>query len=138
MKLNVMVRLKGAADFPMYFGSKPEIFRRARVLRKSQTVAEKVLWDRIRQGKLDGFKFRRQHPVNIFIADFYCHEANLVIEIDGSIHDEIEQKERDNWREEVIRQYGLQIIRFSNDEILENTDKVIAQLGVVLSKIKRR
>jgi len=127
-----MVRLKGAEDYSMFFGATPKILNRARMLRKEPTEAEKILWSRIRNKQILGFKFRRQHPINFFIADFYCHEANLVLEIDGGIHDETEVKERDAWREEVINQFGIKVIRFKNDDIVKNIDKIVAEIESLL------
>ena len=62
------------------------------------TNAEKVLWDRLRRKQIEGIRFRRQHPINRFIVDFYCHQANLVIEIDGQVYEEADQLERDGNR----------------------------------------
>ena len=77
---------------PLYYkenltwAAKPDIYKKAKELRKSMTVAEELLWNRLKNNKLGGLKFRRQHPLDIFIADFYCHKLKLVIEIDGEIH----------------------------------------------------
>jgi very-short-patch-repair endonuclease len=68
-------------------GAKNKDFVNAKVLRKTMTDAEILLWKALRNRRLNGFKFRRQHPIKGFIADFYCHEARLVIEVDGEIHD---------------------------------------------------
>jgi imidazole glycerol-phosphate synthase subunit HisF len=74
----------------MFDGASPLIFERAKDLRKNMTEAEKVLWFHLKQNS-GGFKFRRQHPLGIYIADFYCHKAKLVIELDGTIHDDAEE-----------------------------------------------
>ena len=118
----------------MYFGTSPKMLKRARMLRKEQTEAEEMLWRRIRRRQVLGFRFRRQHPINYFVADFYCHEANLVLEIDGGIHDDPRVKERDTWREEVISKFGLKVIRFKNDEVLENIEKVVAEIASQIIK----
>jgi very-short-patch-repair endonuclease len=73
-------------DKEMYYGATPETFEKAKVLRDTLTKAEKLLWNNLKGKKLMGFRFRRQHPIDIFIADFYCHELKLVIEVDGEIH----------------------------------------------------
>ena len=70
-------------------------FARAKELRKNMTPAEKVLWQRLRNYKVDGFYFRRQHPIKFFIADFYCAKADLIIEIDGGIHNNPDVCEHD-------------------------------------------
>ena len=77
------------------YGASPEIFKRANSLKKEMTPAEKILWGELRNSKLDGHKFRRQHPIGKFIVDFYCHEKKLVIELDGGIHNNVDVKERD-------------------------------------------
>jgi very-short-patch-repair endonuclease len=88
-KLFDMAILRGKEEHPIYFGVTPEILRLAGELRSSMTPAEKILWSHLRNRKVLGFKFRRQHPVSDFIVDFYCHEARLVIEADGSVHSDL-------------------------------------------------
>jgi cyclase len=78
----------------MFYGALPLIFERADGLRKNPTEEEKILWERLKAKKL-GVKFRRQHPIWNYIADFYCHELKLVIEVDGSIHDVKEIRDND-------------------------------------------
>ncbi len=78
----------------MFFGASKIIFENAKELRKNMTHAEKILWNHLKV-KPNGYKFRRQHPLGIYIADFYCHKLKLVIEIDGSIHDNDEVKLND-------------------------------------------
>jgi very-short-patch-repair endonuclease len=101
----------------LFFGASPEIHRRARELRKNLTPAERKLWDFLRSKNLGGYKFRRQHPISYYIADFYCHSLRLVIELDGGVHDTLEQKEHDVGRELELRNLGLHIIRFRNEEV---------------------
>ncbi len=95
------------------------------MLRKEMTPAEAVLWEKIRNKKLDSYKFRRQHPIGIFIADFFCYEAMLVIELDGSIHHEVSQGERDIERTRIINRHGIKVIRFSNEQVLNNLEFVL-------------
>src|SRR3989338_972149 len=118
---------------------KKTITQLARDLRKNQTPAESLLWKNLRNRKLQELKFNRQFPVVygrnfdgtslFFIADFYCHEKKLIIELDGKIHDF--QKEYDKEREHILNQLGLKVIRFKNEE-LENIiavlDKIREQL----------
>ena len=85
-----------------------------------------MLWEEIRNRKLNGLKFRRQYPVSGFILDFYCAEINLGIELDGSIHDT--QEEYDQIREQLISESGIRILRFSNHEIIENLEDVKTKL----------
>ena len=98
---------------------------RANELRREMTPAEKLLWQQIRANKL-GVRFRRQQVIQGFIVDFYCHQAGLVIEIDGDIHDL--QKEEDERREKVLREMGLRVVRFGNDEVVRNLSAVVGKI----------
>jgi len=89
------------------------------------TPAEKVLWNELRGNKL-GVHFRRQQVIAGFIVDFYCHKIGLVIEVDGDIHNL--QKEEDARREKVLKELGLRIIRFRNDEVENNLAGVITRV----------
>lgn len=108
----------------MHEGAKPILFQRAQDLRKRETEAEKILWEKLSNKQL-GVKFRRQHPLYRFIVDFYCHELRLVIELDGSIHDLAEQADYDELRTMLINQLDIKVIRFRNDEIFDDLDKVL-------------
>ncbi len=119
----------------MFYGAKPEIFEKAKWLRKNMTNAESLLWDRLRSKQLMGLKFRTQHPIDIFIADFYCHSIKLVIEVDGTSHNS--QKDYDQGREEEMKNMGITTIRFTNTEIENNIDKVIDRLKEVIRKSNR-
>jgi len=112
----------------MYKGAPSEGFSRARELRKKMTGAEKLLWQELRNKKLKGFKFRRQHPISFYIVDFYCHELKLVIEVDGKYHDQEEQKIKDKERTTVIKRHGLHIIRFTNEEVFTNLKGVLEEI----------
>ena len=83
----------------MFYGANAGTLRAAGILRRNMTKAELVLWDKLKDKKIFKSKFRRQHPVDIFIVDFYCHEYKLVIEIDGEIHNDVENKEYRYWSE---------------------------------------
>ncbi len=99
------------------------IIRRARELRKSQTLSEAKLWSELRNRKFHGLKFLRQYPItceingikHFFIADFYCAKKRLVIELDGKIHDY--QKDRDDERDLIIKNLGLWILHIKNEEL---------------------
>lgn len=114
------------------------IRERANKLRHSQTPAERMLWTYLRKRQLSGKKFLRQHPiiftydtkVQHFIADFYCHEKMLIIELDGSIHDT--QKEYDEMRENVLKDMGYKIIRFRNEEVFGDVQKVLRTIELCL------
>jgi len=115
-------------DNPMYLGAKRIDFSHARMLRRTSTEPEQILWNKLKNKRLKGFKFRRQHPIAGFIADFCCHEAGLIIEIDGGIHDLPDYKEYDNRRTYTLENQGIRLIRFKNIEIIENIEYVLGQI----------
>jgi very-short-patch-repair endonuclease len=98
---------------------------RAKELRREMTPAEKLLWQEVRAKKL-GVRFRRQQVIQGFIGDFYCYKAALVIEVDGDIHDL--QKDEDVRREKALREMGLRIIRFRNDEVARELSTVVGRI----------
>jgi Uncharacterized protein conserved in bacteria len=106
----------------------PEIFRRAKELREQMTQAEQVLWGKLRANRLNGLHFRRQHPISKFIVDFYCHQHRLVIELNGEVHEEKDQIERDLGREEELKALGLQVLRFSNDTVIYGMEYVLGEI----------
>ncbi len=113
-----------------------ETLSNARTLRKSQTDAEKILWTYLRNRLFRGLKFRRQYPIGIYITDFFCPEKNLIVEVDGKIH---EQKERILWdkdREDNLKAQNYNIIRFNNIEILNNINSVLEKLSEHIDKIE--
>ena len=99
--------------------------QRAKELRREMTPAEKILWEELRANKL-GVHFRRQQIIQGFIVDFYCHKAGLVIEVDGDIHDL--QQDEDARREKVLRELGLRVVRFRNDEVVRNVSAVVGKI----------
>jgi len=103
----------------------------ARRLRKEQTKAEKIVWELLRNRKFKKYKFRRQHVIEGFVLDFYCHELKLGIEIDGGIH--LSRKEYDELRQEVIESKGVYIIRITNNEIKENKRSILKKLETILT-----
>ncbi len=98
---------------------------RARNLRKDMSDAEWKLWQRLRGGQIEGFRFRRQHPIGVFIADFVCLEKCLIIEVDGAQHAEPAQVVHDAKRTQWLEARGYQVLRFWSNEIAENLDGVI-------------
>ena len=106
----------------------------ARQLRKDSTDAEDILWQLLRNRQLNGAKFRRQHPVATgYILDFYCAECRLAIEVDGSIHDLPEQAAYDAKRTQHLEQFNVKVIRFSNAEVLTQTEWVLSVINTYLS-----
>ena len=120
--------------YPIYSGAEPEILKLARENRKHSTPAERKLWEFLRKHKIMGMKFRRQHPVLKFIADFYCHQAKLIIEIDGGYHDDQEQEESDQCRQKELEDIGLHVLRFRNEEIEMDVEGVVERIREVLCK----
>jgi len=115
--------------------TKPEMRRLAQNLRKNQTDAEQILWSKLRSQRLSGFKFRRQHPVDNYILDFYCNEVQLAIEIDGGQHAEKEIINKDNQRTALLNQKGIRVIRYWNNDVFENIDDVLEDIHATLKEI---
>lgn len=105
---------------------------RARHMRKNPTPAEAILWARLRKRQVNGFQFRRQHPIVRFIVDFYCAEAKLVVEVDGSVHDEPGHDEYDANRQQLLDELGLRVLRFSNAQVFNDTDAVLDAIADAL------
>lgn len=97
----------------------------ARQLRREQTDAERLLWSLLRDRRLAGLKFRRQHPVEPYIVDFYCHAARLAIELDGGQHNEPDERAKDSKRSAFLEKRGIRILRFWNNDVLQNTEGVL-------------
>ncbi len=110
----------------MYFGAKPATFEMANRLRKQMTPAEMMLWERLKNKQICNVRFRRQHPIDLFIADFFCFAAKLVVEVDGAVH--AAQKEYDIGRTAEMERYGIEVTRFSNDEIENNIEMVVRNI----------
>jgi len=133
-----MVTIKGAEDYSFYFGASPGMLQLAGDLRRNMTNAEKMLWERLRNRQVDGFRFRRQHPIRDFVVDFFCYEAMLAIEVDGSVHLDLTQAEKDEERTYVLSQLGIRVIRVTNQEVESDIESVISvilsELQITLSK----
>jgi very-short-patch-repair endonuclease len=130
-----MVYLGKSIERDMYYGAKPELFRLAERMRKKPTEAEKVLWKSLKGFRREGFIFRRQHPIEFFIADFYCHKIKLVIEVDGGIHLIDERLEYDDRRSGEIERFGIKVIRFKNEEVIYNVESVIHEVEIIINKL---
>ncbi len=119
----------------MFSQAHPVVFENAKALRKNITEAEKVLWGYLKGG-LNGLKFRRQHPIGFYIADFYCHAVKLVIELDGKIHDKPEVKILDEQRESELKKWGYEIIRFTNEELFQNIEKILQTIKQKVEELR--
>jgi very-short-patch-repair endonuclease len=109
----------------MFFGAKRDLFQKAELLRQNMTQAEEFLWNRLNKNQLR-YRFKAQHPIDIFIVDFYCHKFGLVVEVDGEIH--FSQQEYDAGRTADLEKYGLKVIRFTNNEITNDIEKVVSKI----------
>src|SRR5437016_6155379 len=98
----------------------------AKRLRRHQTDAERVLWLRVRDRRLGGLKFRRQKPSNRYIVDFCCADARLIVELDGGQH--VERTEQDIERTRVLESMGYLVLRFWNNDVIQNTDGVLQEI----------
>ena len=98
----------------------------AKTMRRQMTPEESILWKRLRSNQCGGLHFRRQQVIDGFIADFYCHSAGLIVEVDGSIHQQ--QADYDFARDQVLSGRGLRIIRFSNDRIHSDLENVLSEI----------
>ena len=112
----------------MFIGAKPELFRLAQDFRNNPTPAERILWGYLRKFRHKGFIFRRQHPIVFFIADFYCHRIKLVVEVDGDYHSDIHISEYDESRSGELERYGITVLRFRNEEIINDIEHVISRI----------
>lgn len=110
----------------VYGSHAPEKRELAHQMRMRMTPAEARLWRRLHDSRLRGLHFRRQQIIDGFIVDFYCHEVGLVVEVDGDVHDQ--RREYDEQREEILRQRELTILRFRNEEVLDDINAVVGRI----------
>jgi len=108
----------------------------ARALRRTMTDAEQLLWHCLRCKQLGCFRFRRQHPVEQFVLDFYCCEVKLAIELDGGQHNEPDAKARDSERTALLAAQGIQVLRFWNSEVFSNSEGVLQKIYDALMERK--
>ena len=112
----------------MHYGASKLIFQRAEELRKQCTWEEEIIWGYLSANKL-GVKFRRQHPLLFYVADFYCHQLKLVIEIDGGIHNKADVKINDAIRQKEIENLGISVIRFTNSQVKNNIEIILEDIN---------
>ena len=108
--------------------------KQAKELRKKQTKAEEYFWELVRNRKFLGLKFRRQHQIGPYIADFYCDSKKLIIEIDGKVHNTREQKQKDLKRDKYLTSLGNKVLRFSNADVINNIEYVFDKIKLNLSR----
>jgi very-short-patch-repair endonuclease len=107
-----------------------ELHRRAAEMRRNPTEPEKRLWRRLSNGQLGGHKFRRQQVIGWFIADFVCPQKGLIVEVDGDTHDEM----KDRLRDDILATRGYRVLRFTNEDVMGNSDGVLLALQHALAE----
>jgi very-short-patch-repair endonuclease len=120
------------------FNRTEEKTKRARGLRRQATAVEARLWGILRNGRLDGLNFRRQHPAGVFVLDFYCPQLRLSIELDGSQHGERRQLVRDERRSAWLRGCGVTELRFWNNDVTQNLAGVLEVIKTTAAELKAR
>ena len=121
--------IKKVIEKNMFFGAKAELFSMALQMRKNPTEAERVMWKILRKFRHSGFPFRRQHPIEFYIADFYCHNLRLVIEVDGEI------QSHDEGRTGELERFGIKVLRFTNNQILHDSDLVVEKINATIKEL---
>ena len=119
----------------MHFGASYLLFKRAEELRKFPTPEEDIIWGFLK-GNQSGVRFRRQHPLLFYIADFYCHQIKLVIEIDGSVHDKEDLKINDAIRQKEIEDLGISVLRFTNSQVNNNPELILEQINKKVEELQ--
>ncbi len=118
----------------MHYGATVKIFQFAEDLRKNPTESESIMWDILKSEAYVEYRFRRQHPISKFIADFYSHKLRMVIEIDGGYHLRHEQREYDSFRDSDMKEFGISVIRFSDNDVINNSSLVTERLSHFINK----
>lgn len=108
-----------------------------KLLRKASTKTENILWQFLRAKRLKKLKFFRQYGIGEYIVYFYCPKLKLVIELDGEIHFNKPHKEYDNIRDEFMRSLNILVVRFKNEEVIDNIDLVLEKLEIIISNKKQ-
>ena len=112
-----------------------ELIARARKMRKNPTRAERMMWAKLRGKQLEGRKFRRQHVLQPYIVDFYCHAENLVVEVDGLSHSGPDKAVRDERRDQYLEdRYDVEILRFTDGEVIDDREGVVRKIAVVMEE----
>ena len=129
--------IKKVIEKNMFFGAKAELFTMALQMRKNPTEVERAMWKIFRKFRQSGFPFHRQHPIEFYIVDFYCHNLRLVIEVDGEIHTEKEMQSHDEGRTGELERFGIKVIRFTNSQILHDSDLVVEKINATIKELTR-
>jgi very-short-patch-repair endonuclease len=127
--------IKKVIEKDMFFGAKAELFALAIQMRKNPTDAERAMWEMLRNFRHMGFPFRRQHPIEFYVADFYCHKLRLVIEVDGEIHINKDIQNHDEGRTGEMERFGIKVLRFTNSQILNDGDLVVEKIKSTIKEL---
>ena len=122
----------------LHGGATAKKFAFAEDLRANMTETEKLLWEQLRLKKCEGLKFRRQHPYGKFVLDFYCHSEKLCVEIDGGIHKKKMNADYDELRTSILKENGIDEIRFTNQEVLDNISDVMARIKKWIAEVREK
>ena len=122
----------------MHYGASPKLFEFAKQMRYAPTEAELLTWGLLKLEVFKGFHFRRQHPIALYIADFYLHDLKLVIEIDGGYHLGKFQKEYDDFRDKDMEALNIFVLRLTNHEIIYGSDTAVIKILDTLHKLKAK
>ncbi len=120
----------------MHLDAPPIIFKYAKKLRANETDAERFLWWFLSSKQMEGVKFRRQHPLKQYAIDFYSDDLRLGIEVDGKYHESEEQKIKDAKREAVLERYGITLLRFTNEQVLQNIQFVLDEIRRIIRFVR--
>jgi very-short-patch-repair endonuclease len=124
--------------FPYYYNAPKSTIEKAKVLRLNLTPTEKILWNILRNGKIEGCKFRRQHPIGPYITDFYAHEVKLAVEADGGIHTTKDQKEYDVVRDEFFTDREITVLRFTNIQVEKHLEQVQEKIKETILELQKK
>jgi len=124
-----------SGNIDMHYGAPKLIFQRAEELRRYSTHEENIIWGYL-SGNQAGVKFRRQHPIFLYVADFYCHSLKLVIEIDGGIHQNSDVKINDAKRQAEIESFGIKVIRFTNEQVIHTPEIILQSISDTIKDIQ--
>jgi very-short-patch-repair endonuclease len=124
--------------FRYWRSADPDLRTKVRELRADPTPCEITVWNAIRSRAVEDIKFRRQHPFENFVLDFYAPEINLAIEIDGDVHADPERKAYDDWRERRLAGHGVRVIRFTNADVAINLEGILERLAAIIREMRER
>ena len=113
----------------MFYQASSYEFKKAAFLREHLTVEEKLLWENLKKKQLMGLRFKCQHPIRNYIADFYCHSIKLVIEVDGKSHNRASDKLNDSIRTTDLKKLGISVLRYTNDQVRLSLDLILREIS---------